>query len=65
MAANSFVRGILSTGDRPVLTTGEVVTANYFDLLGVPPALGRGFRPEEDRRGDDAAVIVLSHGFRL
>ena len=32
-----------------------------FDLLQVPPALGRSFRAEEDAPGKDA-VIILSHG---
>lgn len=35
---------------------GEAVTSNFFDVLGVQPALGRAFTPEEDR----AAVVVLS-----
>jgi predicted permease len=62
VAAHSFVRGILSTGGKPVLSTGEAVTANYFDVIGVPPALGRGFRPEENVGEGQHAVIVLSHG---
>ena len=28
--------------------TGSMVSAGFFDVLGVEPALGRGFRPEED-----------------
>jgi hypothetical protein len=30
------------------LKMGMVVTANMFSLMGVEPAIGRGFRPEED-----------------
>lgn len=48
VAAHTFVRGILSTGGTPALTTGEAVTENYFDVLGVRPVVGRGFRPEEN-----------------
>ena len=62
VAANAYVRGILTTSGHGVLVTGEAVTANYFDLLGTPPALGRGFRTDEDRAAGTAPVVVLSHG---
>jgi putative ABC transport system permease protein len=38
------------------------VSPNHFDLLGVPPSVGRGFRSEEGYRGA-AGVVVLSHAF--
>lgn len=41
---------------------GELVTGNYFDVLGARPVLGRAFLPEEDRPGAAVAVVV-SHGF--
>src|SRR5262245_60480401 len=62
VAAHSFVRGILSAGGQPTLSTGEAVTANYFDVLGVKTALGRGFRPEENAGEGQHPVLVLSHG---
>ena len=37
------------------------VTANFFPVLGVSPVLGRGFRPDEERRSAPR-VILLSHG---
>jgi len=40
-----------------------IVTGNYFELLGVPPAVGRGFLPEEDRAPGQAPVIVFSEPF--
>src|SRR5262245_26025164 len=39
---------------------GAVVSANYFDTLGVQPVAGRTFRPDEDRTLGNAPVIVLS-----
>jgi len=43
------------------LAWGEIVSGNYFDVLGITPALGRGFLPEEDRTQSGPAVIVLGH----
>jgi putative ABC transport system permease protein len=62
VAAHAFVRGILSTGGKPVLTTGETITPSYFDVLGIRPALGRGFRADENVAEGQHPVIVLSHG---
>jgi predicted permease len=39
----------------------QVVSGNYFSLLGAQPALGRAMTPDEDRTGEP--VAVLSHGF--
>ena len=38
------------------------VSANFFDVLGVNPAFGRSFSPEDDHPGA-GQVIILSHGF--
>jgi len=51
----------LSGGSEPQRATGMFVTANYFDVLGVRPALGRFLLAEEEVRGATEAV-VLSHG---
>jgi putative ABC transport system permease protein len=37
-------------------------TANFFQLLGTPLHIGRGFLPEEDQKGKNS-VAVLSHAF--
>src|SRR5262245_11467810 len=42
---------------------GQLVSANYFDVLGVRAALGRTFVPEDDAAPDKSAVVVLSHAF--
>lgn len=41
---------------------GAVVTASFFPVLGVAPALGRTILPEEDRKGGDSRVAVISDG---
>ena len=40
---------------------GAVVSANFFALLGVQPALGRFFGPEDDRVPDRDRVAVIAH----
>ncbi len=61
VAAWSSGQGNL-TGDGEAVRVGvATVTANTFATLGAEPALGRDFRPEEERTGADA-VAVISHG---
>ncbi len=45
----------------PVL--GNLVSANYFAVLGIEPALGRFFAPEENRTPGTHPVLVVSHAF--
>jgi macrolide transport system ATP-binding/permease protein len=52
---------ILSIGDRQELATGSMVSANYFDAMGVRPILGRGFLPGEDVGRNAHAVTVISY----
>src|SRR5262245_10647458 len=47
--------------DRPERLRGLGVTGKLFSVLGVEPALGRTFRPEETWKGN-SQVVVLSHG---
>jgi len=61
LAAHAYVRGVLSTSSTPLLVMGEAVTANYFDVLGVPVSHGRGFRPDEDAAAGASPVAVVSH----
>ena len=50
----------LKTGDRSRMALGEVVTGNYFQVLGVGAALGRTLLPDDDRPGAPR-VAMLSH----
>src|ERR1700686_4022523 len=51
----------LSIGDRAEVTTGSIVSANYFDAIGVHPILGRGFEPGEDAGSKAHPVTVISY----
>jgi predicted permease len=51
----------LSVGDRAERASGGIVSANYFDALGVRPMLGRGFRPEEGTGRNAHPVTVISY----
>jgi predicted permease len=42
---------------------GELVSGNYFDVLGVRPVVGRVFTSDDDRVPGAGQVIVLSHGY--
>jgi len=48
----------LAIGGAPEMVTGLPVTANFFDVLGVPPALGRSFARGEDEEGRGREVIL-------
>lgn len=45
----------------PKQVFGQLVTANYFDVLGLRPATGRFFLPDEDTKPGGNNVAVLSH----
>jgi predicted permease len=51
----------LSVGDRAERASGGIVSANYFDALGVRPILGRGFRREEGTGRNAHPVTVISY----
>ena len=51
----------LAIGDRAERATGSIVSANYFDTLGIRPILGRGFEPAEDTGRNAHPVTVISY----
>jgi putative ABC transport system permease protein len=57
----SSTRFALTGGAQPEQAQYAVVSASLFSVLGVKPALGRAFLPEEDQLGA-ARVAVISHG---
>lgn len=60
MAAHGGTSFTLSGGSEPEFVLGQLVSAELFDVLRVRPALGRGFRPEENEAGRNR-VMILSH----
>jgi len=48
LAAYQFIGANLVGGTEPVTIGGQLVTGNYFQVLGVDAALGRTIVPEED-----------------
>jgi predicted permease len=61
--ALSDVAGFQSTGvligvERPTSSVAGLVTANFFSVLGVRPALGRTFLPREDAVGAPKVVVI-------
>lgn len=51
----------LNTGDRAEAVLDSVVSANYFEALGIHPILGRGFLPEEESGRNAHPVVVISY----
>jgi predicted permease len=58
---SNITGAILSLGERAEVTTGSIVSANYFDAIGVHPILGRGFAPGEDAGRNAHPVVVISY----
>lgn len=60
IAAYQFANFSLQGQDHPERVRGLSVTPDLFDVLGVPPQIGRTFSPEEEQAGSHR-VVVLSH----
>lgn len=67
LCEDAFVTSItgstLNVGDHAEVTTGSIVSANYFDAIGVHPILGRTFQPGEDVGNNAHPVVVISNQF--
>jgi len=61
IAACSFAQISLTGKAKPERVWGMVASANYFDVLGVRPVLGRGFLPEDDQKPGGAPEAVISY----
>jgi predicted permease len=63
IAACGFAQMSLKAESKPQRVFGMVASANYFDVLGVRPFLGRAFLPEEDTKPGGAPVAVIGYRF--
>ncbi|MGE3615481.1 MAG: ADOP family duplicated permease [Gemmatimonadales bacterium] len=63
IAAWSKVTFAVSNGGAGIGVYGNLVSGNYFSVLGARPALGRFFAPEEDSTPLGHPVLVVSHAF--
>jgi predicted permease len=61
VAALGRARVALGEGEAARTVQTALVTANYFGVLGVRPALGRALTPDDTRAEGASAVAVLSH----
>jgi len=64
LAAQQFTSFNLSQGATPERIIGTRVTANYFDVLGMRPQLGRTFTAAEDTPGNDRVVVLSDRLWR-
>ena len=59
-----LVPASVSVDNQTERLTAELVSGNYFSMLGVPPAVGRVFNSKEDDQNYNAhPVVVLSYGY--
>jgi macrolide transport system ATP-binding/permease protein len=61
--ASKITGATLTGSDRADRLAGLLVSANYFDALGVRPARGRGFLPGEDVGANTHPVTVIGYRF--
>ncbi len=62
LAHNDAIVGLGEKGNTR-RTLADLVSANYFSVLGVSPAYGRSFLPEEEKPGRDERVAIVSYRF--
>jgi MacB-like periplasmic core domain len=60
MSAGMNPAGAIRDG-KPQVVWGQLVSGNFFSALGVQPALGRTFLPEEDRTPGKYPVLIISY----
>ncbi|HEU4795894.1 MAG TPA: ABC transporter permease, partial [Pyrinomonadaceae bacterium] len=63
LSAEDMLQAAIDAENQNDVIWGQVVSANYFDVLQVTPLMGRSFLPDEDKTVGANAVVVLSYSF--
>jgi predicted permease len=63
VAFHAFSDWNVTTNGETELVTGQLVSGNYFPVLGINPAAGRLLSPEDDHIPGGHPVAVISYGF--
>src|SRR5215469_14352505 len=63
IAVSTFAPVSMTVNGQPDQYFSNLVSGNFFDVLGVPAALGRTFLPQEDAQPGAGPVLVLNYGF--
>jgi len=50
--------GVLNAAEGAIDIRGQTVSANFVDVFGVQPLVGRGFLPEDERAGAPAVMLA-------
>lgn len=65
MAAFAYTSFNFMGDGEPLRLSAQRITANYYDVLGVKPALGRSFLPEEETPGKNRVVMLSPTFWRI
>jgi putative ABC transport system permease protein len=57
-------KSILATAGDPEFTPSALVSVNFFSVIGVSPAMGRSFAPEEQIPGHANVAVISNHLWR-
>ncbi|HYO63020.1 MAG TPA: ABC transporter permease [Pyrinomonadaceae bacterium] len=62
LAARGGISASLGGGEQTELVVGQIVSGNFFEVLGVRAAVGRTITPADDQTPGAHPVAVISHG---
>ena len=63
LTAEDMIQVAINSENQNDVIWGQVVSANYFDVMQVTPIMGRAFLPDEDKTFGGSPVVVLGHSF--